>query len=205
MSGPQPVANGPAVATLVRALVVMALVTFGALVAAVLALSKTISQEHLTFSIDAKGVVTPRVPLSEAYLSESRVVAFAEECIRRAFAHDFLHYERTLALATDCFTPDAGDQYVQSLAPFIKVMTERRMVMGAVIDRVPRVVQYTNVPTAKGMVPQWRIEAVASVHFEGRAERIPAARQRLELVIRRVPLESSPRGVQIDSLFVRPM
>lgn len=198
-------ANGLLVKKLINATVGMSLVTLLALAAAALALGGALSGRQIAFSVDSRGVLTPAVPLTEAYLSESRVIAFADECIRRAWAHDFLHYESTIPLAQDCFTPGAADLFVQGLAPFVTTMTTKRMVMGSTIVRMPRVVQYRLVASVDGPVPHWDIEAEIGIFFEGKAERIPPSRNKVQMTIRRVPLQASPRGVQIDKFFVGPL
>lgn len=199
------VANGRLVAMQLKAVVAMALVTLLALVAAAWSMSGALSAKQLVVSLDAQGRVMPVVPITQPYLSESRVVAFAEECIRRAWAHDFIHYESTLPLAQNCFTPEAGDLYMQAIAPYIKTMKEKRMVMGALVTRVPRVVRFMTEPSVGGPIPVWKIEAEIGVFFEGKGERITPSRSLVELAVRRVPLESSPRGVQIDLFFVKPV
>lgn len=199
-----PRANGALVAQQTRAVVVMAAITLAALFAAGWAMSGALRSSAMVFSVDAKGAVVPAVPITQPFLSESRVIAFAEECLRRAWAHDFVHYEKTLPQAMECFTPEAGDLYMQAMGPYVKTMTQHRMVMGALVNRVPRVVRFRTEPSAQGPVPIWEIEAEIGVFFEGKGERIPPSRLKVQLTVRRVPLESTPRGVQIDVFFVLP-
>lgn len=170
---------------------------FGALYAA--ASSKTTS-----IAVDARGAVVPVVPLSAPFLSESRVLGFVEECLRKAFSHDFLHHTKTIPLSQDCFTPDSADKYAFSMQSYISMMETKRMVMSLTVPKPPRVVRVYGVRGPTGEVIHWDVQAQIDIFFEGKAERIPPTRNDVEITVRRVPLEGTPRGILIDKFSVYP-
>jgi hypothetical protein len=188
------------VSSLVRLSVILSIATGAALVATAISITAAMSSQRVVIAVDAKGSVTPVVPLTETFVSESRIAGFAEECVRRAFSHDFLHFGQTIPVAQDCFTPEAADRYASAMQSYVKLMEQRRMVMGVTIPRPPRVVR---VYQFNNMV-HWDLQAEVEIFFEGRAERIPPSKNRIELTVRRVPLDDDPRGISIDKFSVGP-
>lgn len=178
--------------------------TVVAIVAALLAIYVAVSSKTVAVAVDLHGVVIPIVPLTEPLVSESRVVGFVEECLRKSFSHDFLHYDQSIPQAQECFTPDSADKFAISLQPYIKLMEEKRMVMAVTVPRPPRVVRVYTLKTALGDVAHWDIQAQVEVFFEGRNERIPATKSTVQITVKRVPLEGTPRGILIDKFSVGP-
>lgn len=189
------------VTKLIRMCVILSFATVISLIATAFALHSAVSSKIVTIATDDKGRVTPIVPLNEPLLSEPRVVAFAEECVRRAFSHDFLHYGETMVAAQGCFTYAASAKYVESMQSYLKLMEEKRMVMAIVVKRPPRVIRAYEID---GVV-HWNVQVEVELSFEGRNERIPPTGNRIELTIRRVPLEETVRGVAIDALSLGPL
>src|SRR5438105_2331822 len=188
------------VTKLVRLCLIMTVTTGISLVSTASAVKASTSSKTTAIATDAWGVVIPVVPLNEPYLSEPRVVGYAEECTRRAFSHDFLHYSQTMSGAQECFTPNAADKYAQSMQGYFKLMDERRMNMAVVVRRPPVVVRAYDL----GGVIHWDVQVEVDISFEGRSERIPATKNRIDMTLRRMPLEAAVRGVAIDRFSVGP-
>lgn len=186
------------VTRLTRMVVILAISTTFAIVAALIGIYTTASSKISSIAVDARGVVIPVVPLSDPMVAESRVVGYAEECLRKAFSHDFLHAEQTIPVAQDCFKPESADEYAVSIQPLLKLMNEKRMVMAITIPRPPRVVSVYKV----GGVVNWDVEAGIEIFFEGRNERISPTRSTVQMTIVRVPLEATPRGILISKFNV---
>lgn len=199
-----PLSGGVEVAKLVRVVVILSAATLLSLVAAVIGLKAGIGSKVVAIAVDAKGVITPAVVMSEPLVAESRVVGYVEECVRRAFSHDFLHFGQTIPLAQDCFTPEASEKYVKAMQPYIKLMEEKRMVMGLTVPNPPRVIEAYLLSMPEGKVAHWKVQLQVEIFFEGRSERIPPQRNTIDVVVRRVPLESTPRGILIDQFTVGP-
>lgn len=196
--------SGAEVARLVRVVVIMSIATVLSLVAAVVGLKVGAGSKTVAVAVDARGVVTPAIVLSEPMLAESRVIGYVEECTRRAFSHDFLHFGTSIPHAQDCFTPDAAERYVKAMQPHIKRMEEKRMVMGVTVPNPPRVIEAYQLQTPAGKVMHWKLQLQVDLFFEGRAERIPPSRSLIDVVVRRVPLEHTPRGILIDQFTMGP-
>jgi hypothetical protein len=132
------------------------------------------------------------------------VLGFVEECLRKSFSHDFLHFDQTIPLAQECFTPDSADKYAVNMQPYIKIMEEKRMVMAVAIPRPPRVVRVYMLKTVMGDVAHWDIQVPVDISFEGRNERIPPSKNMVQITVKRVPLEGTPRGILIDKFSAGP-
>lgn len=202
--------NGTAVSAdqvrkLVRMAVILGVAAVAGVAAAALAVASAWKIKSIPVAIDARGVLTPAIALTEPLVSESRVAGFAEECLRDAFSHDFLHYDKTIKVAQECFTPVAADQFAVSIQHFVKVMLEKRMVMAVSIIAPPRVVKVGLTKTGRGEVATWQLQAKVAISFEGRSERIPAGAPLLaEITVIRSPLEHTPKGILIDAFNVGP-
>jgi intracellular multiplication protein IcmL len=190
------------VSRLVKAVSILTLSTVISLIAALLSIYGVVSSKTVAIAVDARGVVVPIVPLTEPLLSESRVLGFVDECLRRSFSHDFLHYESTIPQAQECFTANSAERYALSIQPYIKIMESKRMVMSITIPRAPRVVRAYKKVTALGEVIHWDVQAQIEINFEGRSERIPGTKSTVQITVKRVPLEGTPRGILIDSFSV---
>lgn len=196
--------QGTSVANSTRLVTTMAIVTLVALVVALIGVRSGYSQKTALIALDTRGVPIPVVPLNKQIFPDSRVIQFAEECIRKSFSHDFLHFGETIPEAQDCFTPDVGDEYVRSMDGYIKLMKDRRMVMAVTVARPSRVLRVYKKQTQFGEGIAWDMESAVDIYFEGRSERIPPQRNKISMTVIRVPLEENPRGILIDKFFVGP-
>lgn len=189
---------------LTRTIMILLIASVVAITAATVSIYTAVKSKVVAIAVDQRGVVIPVIPLTEPLLSESRVIGFVEECLRRSFSHDFLHFDKTIHQAQECYTDGAADQFVISLQPYIKIMEDKRMVMSVTIPKPPRVVLIYTKKGALNNVIHWDVEALIEVFFEGRSERIPSSRNVVQITVKRVPLEGTPRGVLIDKLSVGP-
>lgn len=192
--------NGAEISKLSKVLTIALIANAVMAVAAVVAIKTAVVGKTASIAVDASGRVFPVIPLDKPTVSESRVVAFVEECLRTMYAHDFLHYARTLTYAQSCFTPTAADAYMQGMDSFAKLMVAKRMSMGAMVPRMPRVVHALQV----GGIHKWDVEASVEVFMEGRSERVTPVRYRADVRITRVPLDADARGIQIERFNISP-
>lgn len=151
-------------------------------------------------AITDTGRVIPLVPLDKPYVGDSRVVGFADECIRTAFSHDFLNFRQTLASASSCFTTDGSASFNTAIAPLIQDLESRRMVMTPTMQ--PAVV----VRTFKrgGQVFSWVVQTKMTLNREGTRDRVIPTTYVVDLVVERVSLEESVRGIAVSQINVRP-
>ncbi|MEJ8837591.1 DotI/IcmL family type IV secretion protein [Ramlibacter sp. AN1133] len=151
--------------------------------------------------ITESGRVVPLVPLDKPYVSDSRVLGFADECTRQAFSHDFVNFRLTQAEAGQCFTASGAESFARAMAPLLEDLEQRRMVMSITPIAPPTVVR-----TFKrgGEVYSWAVQSVITLNREGTRERMTPTSYVVDLVIERVPLEESVRGISVAQINMRP-
>ena len=169
-------------------------------IASVVSLSALTSKQTVAVGVDAKGVLIPLIPLANRLTSEPRVISFVDECLRRSFQHDFMHYGTTIPMAQTCFTPASADAYVEGMQRWIELMKTKRMVMSTTITRPPRVVRVYDVGIKGSKVVHWDLQAEIELFFEGKSERISPTKFVAEVTVKRVSLDESPRGILLDKL-----
>lgn len=152
-----------------------------------------------TVGVTNGGVAIPMVSLDQEYMNDSRVAAFAYECLLAAFSHDFQHYRSTVLRVSECFTSDGNDAYLQAIAPLLEVMKNKRMIM-SIAPEPPVVVRKG---LARG-VYSWEVEAQASLFMNGPTERALPQKYLVQLGLKRVPLTENVRGVALTYINLKP-
>lgn len=147
------------------------------------------------------GRVLPVVTLDKPYVTEQRIVSFVEECLRRAFAHDFINYRITTNDAMRCFDSDGASSYAGAIGPLLERMRKERRVMMSTIDAVPVVARG---PYLVGGRAAWDVSAEISLFFEGTRDRVPPTRYEVSALVVRVDLEESVRGVALRRVVLTP-
>ncbi len=151
-------------------------------------------------AVTESGKIIPLVPLDKPYVSDARVVGFADECIRSAFGHDFLNFRSTMAVAKECFTAEGGRNFDAAIAPLLKDIQERRMVMAVTLQ--PAII--VNSMLRGGSVKTWVVQSKMTLFREGTKDRVAPVTYIVDLVVERVPLEDSARGISVSQINVRP-
>lgn len=171
------------------------------LTATLIALRAASVNKTSVIATDANRTVVPVVPLDKPVVNEPRIVGFAQECVRSAFSHDFLHHDDTMKLAQKCFALDGADTYAELMDGYFKQMDDKRMNMSIVIRRPAQV---TRRWVDEQNTANWDLETEVDISFEGRNESVPPSRYRMDLTIKRIPLRESPRGLAISRLRLSP-
>lgn len=185
---------------LVRLCTLLAVTAGVAILAAVVGITAAMKEKVSVIGATDSGRFIPVVTLDKPYLTESRVQAFTEECLRRSFSHDFVNFRTTLGESQRCYTPGAAAKFATAIDPMLAEIKTRRMVMTVGVTRQPVVVRaYT-----KNGVHTWDLEAELAVSFEGTRDRVPAKRFRVTMKVTRVELEQSIKGVLMSNLELSP-
>jgi intracellular multiplication protein IcmL len=156
-------------------------------------------QKPIVHAVTESGKIIPLTPLDKPYVGDSRIISFADECIRQAFSHDFKNFRLTLAGAKKCFTNSGASGFDVAIEPLIDDLEKRRMIMSATLE--PAVIVKT---ATIGGVYTWVVQTRMTLFRDGTKERLAPAPYVVDLVIERVPLEDSVRGMGIAQLNVRP-
>jgi intracellular multiplication protein IcmL len=186
---------------LVRILVVQGVAILVLLILLGISMWVGLNKRPQVLGLTEAGRVIPLIPLDKPYVSDSRVISFADECTRMAFSHDFVNFRSTQAAVGQCFTLAGSESFARAMAPLLQDLEERRMVMSITPIAPPTVVR-----TFKrgGAVFSWSVQSVITLNREGTRERMTPASYVVDLVIERVPLEESVRGISVAMINMRP-
>jgi hypothetical protein len=186
---------------LIRLCILLAVTAAVAVIAAVLGIGSAMGKRVIVIGSTDTGRFIPAISLDQPYLNDPRVQAFAEECLRASFSHDFRNFRRTMSLAQECYTVQAAGMYASAMEPLLADLQRRRMVMTPVVDRPPIVVRaYLN---QRGVFT-WDLQARIILTREGTAERIPPAVYDVSLRISRATIEQSVRGILVSNIELTP-
>ena len=150
--------------------------------------------------IQDDGRVIPVVALDKPYVAESRVTAFSEECLRRAFSHDFENFRQTITDSLDCFTSVGSENYQREITSLIEDIRSKQMVMSVTL--APPVVQKVRVVNG---VYTWVVQTRLTLFRVGTKVRLQPASFLAEVEVRRVPLDQNIRGLAISRIGVKPI
>ena len=153
-----------------------------------------------SFAISETGRVIPLIPLDKPYLSDSRVIGFAEECLRGSFAHDFENYRITMSQAKNCYTADGSRAFESAMDPMLEDIKTKRVVMSSSLE--PTVVSRSYLAAGAAT---WETQTPMTLYRRGSREQLPAAKFLVTTVIQRVSLEESVRGVSVRSINLKPL
>jgi intracellular multiplication protein IcmL len=157
------------------------------------------TKQPMTFGVSDKGTIIPLVPMDQPYLGDARIISFADECVRQAFSHDFRNFRQTVNGAKGCFTTEGAIGFDKAIEPLIADIIARRMVMS--VTTQPPIV---NRKAPVRGVHTWVVQTQMTLFRDGSKERISPATYTVDLVIERIPLEASVRGVGVAQINVRP-
>lgn len=165
----------------------------------VLVWSLVSSKTEVIATTESGSIINP-VPLPQAFVTDSRVLGFVDECVRASFAHDFENYRRTVNSVLPCYTSQGGKSFSRALEPLLEDIRSRRLVMSATMEP-PAIVRG---PYILGGRATWELETILTLHFQGTRERFPVIRRRASVMVVRVPLEENYRGVAIEAIQLSP-
>lgn len=165
----------------------------------IIALIFATNKRQAVVGITDSGRVIPLVSLDKPHVNDSRVVAFADECVRLSFNHDFVNFRQSMTGATKCFTTDGARSFTAALAPWLKEMERGRYVMSVTL-RPPTVLQTSQ----SGGVYRWVVQTEMTLFREGTQLRLTPTPYQVDLIVERVPLEEDVRGISVSQINVKP-
>ena len=173
------------------------------LVFAVLACVQTFllaNKRIVPIAITESGQVVKPLPLTEAFVTDFRVLNFADEALKASFSHDFLNYRTTFNAALNYYTQAGGKMLKSAIDPLFENIRKNRLVMlitpsTPVLAREP-FLYYGRVA--------WDVEVVVDIKYHGQGQNFPTQTQLATLRIVRIPLDENPRGIAVHSVQFQP-
>ena len=171
-------------------------------VAVIFLASSFLSRKTEAYAMTDSGQAIRMIPLSEEYLTESRVNAFTAECMRKAFEHDFEHYRNSMQAATECLTGSGIDSYLKQITPLTESIAKRRMVMSISVE--PPVVVRKGRRGGSSSPYEWEVQTNVSIFMVGLNERIPPSHYTATVGLRRISLAENVRGIAMTYINLKP-
>lgn len=146
------------------------------------------------FATDTTGRIIPLVPLNEPDLSTAALLQWANTAAVAAFTYNFVDYRAQLQAASEFFTPEGWQAYLQSLEASndLVAVKAKNLVVSAVATGAPIITQ-------RGIVDgryTWQIQMPLLVTYQS-ASQITPQNLLVNMVITRVSTLDSPRGIGI--------
>lgn len=146
------------------------------------------------FATDTSGRIVPLVPLNEPNLSTAALLQWANTAAIAAFTFNFVDYRAQLQAASEFFTPEGWQAYLQSLESSnnLAAVKAKNLVASAVATGAPIITQ-------RGVVDgryTWQVQMPLLVTYQSASQITPQSLM-LTMVITRVSTLDSPRGIGI--------
>lgn len=150
-------------------------------------------------AVDGSGRVVPLVPLDKPYVTDTRVLGFVDECLRRSFSHDFENYRQTINAAKQCYTPTGAVEYEAAIAPLINDLVQKNTVMSVSLGASVMSRRYV-----RDGVQVWETQTPMTMNRRGSRETLQPVQFMVTTLVVRVPLEHDVRGIAIRAINVAP-
>lgn len=146
------------------------------------------------FATNTSGRIVPLVPLDQPNLSTASLLQWANTAAVAAFTYNFVNFRAELQAASEFFTPEGWQAYLESLRTSNNLVAVRakQLVVSAVATGAP-------VITQQGVVGgryTWQVQMPMLVTYESPSQ-VTQQSLMVNMVITRVSTLDSPRGIGI--------
>lgn len=151
------------------------------------------------FATDSQGRIVELTPLDEPNLSQTALLQWANTAAVAAFTYNFVNYRQSLQGASDYFTPDGWQSFIQALneSNNLNAVIAKKLVVTAVATYAPVVLQ-------QGVLDgryAWRIQIPLLVTYQS-ASQFTQQNVIVTMLITRISTLDSARGVGIAQFVV---
>lgn len=146
------------------------------------------------FATSTSGRIVPLVPLDQPNLSTAALLQWANTAAVAAFTYNFVNYRQELQAASEFFTADGWDAYLQSIksSDNLVAVIQKKLVVSAVATGAPIINQ-------QGVVDgryTWQVQMPLLVTYQSLSQ-ITEQSLMVNMVITRISTLDSPRGIGI--------
>jgi intracellular multiplication protein IcmL len=147
------------------------------------------------YSTSVNGNSSPLIPLTQPNTSDSVVTQWANLASIAAFTYDFVNYESQLEEASDYFTRDGWESYLQSLEESnnLNTVISKKLVVSAVALSTPLILK-------KGFINgiySWRIQLPILVTYQSASD-VTQMKLIINLLMTRISTRENYKGVGIE-------
>jgi intracellular multiplication protein IcmL len=146
------------------------------------------------FATDAQGRIIRLTPIDEPNLSEEALLQWANIAAVAAYTYNFVNYRQELQAASEFFTPDGWQKFIQALQSSnnLNAVIAKKLVVTAVATDAPVILQ-------RGVLNgrySWRVQIPLLVTYQS-ASQISQQNVVVTMLITRISTLNSARGIGI--------
>lgn len=148
------------------------------------------------FATTINGRITPLIPLDQPNMPPSTVQQWANSAAIAAYNYNFVNYRQELQAASEFFTPDGWQGYINALKSSnnLNAVIDKKLVVSAVATGAPVILD-------QGVIDgtyTWKVQIPILVTYQSPSQSV---RQEvmITMVIQRISTLNSARGIGISS------
>ena len=163
-----------------------------------LAYSFTRTHEAQYFATSSDGRITQLHPLSQAVVSTSALLQWANQAAVVAYTYNFVNYRKQLQEASEFFTPEGWRNFEVALkgSRNLETVLARKLVVTAVATGAPVVLDQGVI----GGRYAWKVQMPLLVTYQSSSTTYQQTLT-ITMVITRVPILNVPKGIAIAQFF----
>jgi intracellular multiplication protein IcmL len=151
------------------------------------------------FATTTNGRIIPLVPLDRPNLSSAALLQWANMAAISVYTYDFVSYRQALQAASDYFTPEGWQNFMQALQSSnnLNAVLAKKLVVSAVATGAPVILQ-------QGLLfgtYTWRVQLPVLVTYQSASE-FSQQTVTITMLITRVSTLTTPKGIGIAQFIV---
>lgn len=154
------------------------------------------------FPVGINGHILPIIPTDQINQTDESVLEWASQAAVASFSYSFVDYREELQASSGFFTPNGWTQFLNALQASNNLLAvkSKSMVVSAQMISPPTILK-------KGVLKgtySWRIDVPTLVTYQNDTQYTQQYNM-VSLLVTRVPMINSPRGIGIEQLVVTPI
>ena len=148
------------------------------------------------FATTINGRITPLIPLDQPNMPPATLLQWANSAAIAAYTYNFVNYRQELQSASEFFTSEGWQQFVQALQSSnnLNAVLEKKLVVSAVATGAPIILEQGVI----GGVYTWKVQMPLLITYQS-ASQTAQQRVTVTMVIQRISTLNSARGIGIAS------
>jgi intracellular multiplication protein IcmL len=182
--------------------VIVQLIIIGILTAFLLRLYNNRPQPQY-FATASDGRIIPVSQLNQPQYSDSIILQWASEAARKAYTYNFVDFTTKFELLSQNFTPEGWESFKDAMESSnnLKAVKKGKMIVSAENTGAATIVQKGMIKDRSGtMRYSWKVNVPINVHYQGNTRDLTQPLE-ISMIIQRMSLVESPRGIGIDQFL----
>ena len=181
-------------------LVLLIMVLLNVLLSAALTYLITHRPEPKYFATTRGGSIIQMTPLNEPLVSNAELLQWSTVAATTSSTYNFVNYRKALQDVSDSFTPDGWKEFETQLKATNNLQTviDKKLSVSAVATGAPVILD-------RGLIDRvykWKVQLPMLITYEGAGNNTMTQSVLVTMLITRVPTLETPKGIQIDAIYL---